>query len=75
MSSIRARVGKAIPNKWAGTDKPYLVQVSQDGLIWWTVDRYEDLEIAKLRAEEVLNRMDDCLKITLSHIHWSKKLL
>lgn len=75
MSSIRARVGKAIPNQWAGKDNPFCVQISQDGLIWWTIDRYDDLEEAKQRAVEVLDRMDSDLKISISHIYWSKKLL
>ncbi len=51
MGSLRIRCVKLNPGYGAGTDNTNAVQISTDGLVWWTLNRFatmaEALEAGK----------------------------
>jgi hypothetical protein len=44
MNSLRFRIAKLKPDHGAGLDFIFGLQVSQDGLNWWTIGRYKTFD-------------------------------
>ena len=57
MNSLRIRVVLLSPNYGVGTEFNYAIQVSEGGLVWWTINRFKSLDealpVAKNFAEFV----------------------
>ncbi len=53
MNAIRIRVVILDGKFWAGPGYKYAVQLSEHGLIWWTIMRKETEHEAKAFAEEL----------------------
>jgi hypothetical protein len=55
LNSLRIRAVKLSEQYGAGTEYLHAVQISQDGLVWWTINRFqkpeEAIEAAKILVE------------------------
>jgi hypothetical protein len=46
MNSLRVRAVSLKPDFGVGTEYSHAVQISQDGLVWWTVNRFKTFDEA-----------------------------
>jgi hypothetical protein len=54
MNSLRIRAVKLKPDYGVGTEYQHAVQLSQDGLVWWTVNRFKTFDEALEAARTLL---------------------
>jgi hypothetical protein len=74
MNSLRIRVVKLRPDHGVGNDFIFGVQISTDGLVWWTVNRFKVLDQA-LEAGRILKSFVGAnLVIKEESILWETKL-
>ena len=53
MNSLRIRAVLFTDQFGRDPNRPYAVQVSDDGLVWWTMGTYGDADTAKAKASEL----------------------
>lgn len=75
MTGLRLRVVKLDEKYGAGSEHPYALQLSNDGLNWWTVARWNDFDSAKAQAESLESFITQNRLVKPTHVLWAAKHL
>ena len=74
MNALRMRVVKLDPGYGAGEGQPFAIQVSQDGLVWFTIGRFDHELYAKEYAQKLAGIADSNMTVQATHILWSTRV-
>lgn len=74
MNALRMRVVKLDPGYGVGETQPFAIQVSQDGLIWFTLGRFDHELYAKEYAQKLAGIADANIAVQATHILWSTRV-
>ncbi len=68
------RLAKIDPTFATNHDYPIAMQLSMDGLYWWTVGRFHSMEDALQPAKDLEKFIKDNFTVKVSHVLWSAKI-
>lgn len=74
MNALRMRVVKLDPGYGVGDSQQFAIQVSQDGLVWFTLMRFDNELYAKEYAQKLANTADENVTVQATHILWSTRV-
>lgn len=74
MNSLRIRVGELKPDHGAGHDFPFAVQVSDCGLVWWTIGRFKTFDAALAVGKDLERFVKANQIVSMKHIMWEAKV-
>lgn len=74
MNTLRMRLAKLDPNFGANTEYSVAMQLSMDGLYWWTVGRFRSMEDAIQPAKDLEKFIKDNFTVKATHVLWAAKI-
>lgn len=74
MNALRMRVVKLDTSYCAGENQRFAIQVSQDGLVWFTLGRFDNELYAKEYAEKLAGVAEANMTVQATHILWSTRV-
>jgi len=74
MNALRMRVVKLDQGYGVGETQQFAIQVSQDGLVWFTLSRFDNDLYAKEYAQKLANVAEANIAVQATHILWSTRV-
>lgn len=74
MNALRIRVVKLDRSYGVGESQLFAIQFSQDGLVWFTLYRFDHETYAKEYAEKLAKIANENVAVQATHILWSTRV-
>ena len=74
MNALRMRVVKLNQGYGVGESQRFAIQVSQDGLVWFTLARFDQELYAKEYAQKLAGVAEANISVQATHILWSTRV-